>query len=1255
MPRKPIAYLVAALLLAVAAFWRPEAAYAGTGTDNVAAAQVEVRSGLHEGYARIVVKWKRLPAFHTGGDTSVVEVRFAKPLQADLTKAIKSLDGWVERAEISADGQTLRLHLARELAVRTFPLGSMAVIDLIDTAAVAEAAAKAKAKEESQSAAKDEPAAEAASEKLAKASSQETSKQTPKAASKETPKAAPKEAKKAPAKEPGKKPEIAAAPDSENTPIRITPAAKAEAEKPEVAPLPSVSLPSVATAPDHSSAALAGAQAAVALEAAAPTINVESKDHGSFSRLIFNWDQAVDYEIERVGETVTVLFDAPGKIDLLGLRRALPKRFSSLESALSDGKLILQVNIGEALRLRHFQKGARIVIDALEVAGTLAMSSRPSWASQGVLSKPGVSDRLKKLAEKSVSEKKETSAIAQMNSSMVSVMRRNAARSSVAGRQQSAELAVEPGRPESEAERVLGAKLPPAPPLIVATETISGGMRLRFMWDRRVGASVFRRMGYLWMVFDVPRVVDLSTLGMSDKLTGMILSADQLRAPGATVLRFGIASDLWPRVARSGATWMVELTDAQFPPAKPLLIRTEPSAIGGARVLVPTPGAGRRIKFDDPEVGDSIVVVPISEPGVGVKTGRDFVQFTILPSAQGMAFMARADDIAIGTNVTGVEVKSERELYMSADVIVGASRPAKISDGSASSTGPVLFEYEAWRRDDLGDYLEAKQHLQNAVISAGIEGRTQRRLNLANFNFAHGLAEDAIGVIQRIAEEDSSSEERPDFVALRGATLMLLGRAEQAALDLNRELLDGYMDVTLWRAALTATRGDWEGADSAFVISGPAFERLPSDLRARFGLLAAHAALSVGNIHRVNLLVERIENEASNPKDRAEARFLQAKAYQRTGNTIAALELYEELALNGSRPLRARSELSRVELMLHLGRMNRNEAIEALEQLRHAWRGDSFEQLLLRRLAELYRKEQNYLNALLAMRDAVEFFAESAATPAVTEQMDRMFSDLFIEGGADALSPLTALSLYYEFGEFAPDGASGGRIAEELANRLVDVDLLDRAAELLSNQLAAIDGVDKARVGAHLAVIQLLDQEAEQAIETLKQTHGEGTEIPAALMLERRHLQARALSAIDQAGEALALLEKDKSREASLLRADINWRAEMWAEAAQEFDKVFDAVEGDVSTEEQHLIMRHVVALMLSEDAAGLEAVRARYGESMSASVYNNAFDLITKSADNGDVPVHELPRILANIEGVEAFLTTYRDSPEDKEANTVN
>ena len=279
-------------------------------------------------------------------------------------------------------------------------------------------------------------------------------------------------------------------------------------------------------------------------------------------------------------------------------------------------------------------------------------------------------------------------------------------------------------------ERALTAKLPPAPPLTVSAEAISGGMRLRMLWDRRVGASVFRRLSYLWMVFDVPRIVDLSALGMSDGMTGTITSADQLRAPGATVLRFGIAGNLWPRVARSGNTWLVELTDAPLPLAKPLLIPAEPSAKGGARVLVPTPGAGRAIKFDDPEVGDKLIVVPVSEPGV--------------------------------------EVTSPRELYMSADTIMSVGRLAEVSDGLETAMGP-LFEYEAWRRDDLGQYLDAKRHLQHAVVSAGIELRTERRLNLANFHFAHGLAEDAIGVIHRIADEDPQSLERPDFLALRGA------------------------------------------------------------------------------------------------------------------------------------------------------------------------------------------------------------------------------------------------------------------------------------------------------------------------------------------------------------------------------------------------------------------------------------------------------------------------------------------------------
>ena len=81
----------------------------------------------------------------------------------------------------------------------------------------------------------------------------------------------------------------------------------------------------------------------------------------------------------------------------------------------------------------------------------------------------------------------------------------------------------------------------------------------------------------------------------------------------------------------------------------------------------------------------------MSEPGGGVKTGRAFVQFDIIASAQGMAFKTRADDVAIDIGVTGVEVTSPRELYMSADTIMSVGRLAEVSDGLETAMGP-LFE-----------------------------------------------------------------------------------------------------------------------------------------------------------------------------------------------------------------------------------------------------------------------------------------------------------------------------------------------------------------------------------------------------------------------------------------------------------------------------------------------------------------------------------------------------------------------------------
>ncbi|MEJ0067681.1 MAG: hypothetical protein WDO24_01900 [Pseudomonadota bacterium] len=81
--------------------------------------------------------------------------------------------------------------------------------------------------------------------------------------------------------------------------------------------------------------------------------------------------------------------------------------------------------------------------------------------------------------------------------------------------------------------------------------------------------------------------------------------------------------------------------------------------------------------------------------------------------------------------------------------------------------------------------------------------------------------------------------------------------------------------------------------------------------------------------------------------------------------------------------------------------------------------------------------------------------------------------------GPRKLPPLTALALYDDFRDLTPPGPRGDKMIQNLADRLVAMDLLDRAGELLDYQIKnRLSGTEKARIGARLAVVQMLDPQA---------------------------------------------------------------------------------------------------------------------------------------------------------------------------------
>ena len=209
----------------------------------------------------------------------------------------------------------------------------------------------------------------------------------------------------------------------------------------------------------------------------------------------------------------------------------------------------------------------------------------------------------------------------------------------------------------------------------------------------------------------------------------------------------------------------------------------------------------------------------------------------------------------------------------------------------------------------------------------------------------------------------------------------------------------------------------------------------------------------------------------------AEVDLVRGEGFEIVGEEEQALDTFDAVITAKFRPSGARAAFNQANMMLKRGDIAAAEAIDRFERLRFAWRGDDFEVGLLKRLGELYLQEGDYRNALTAMRSTVTNFPELRESRALTQQMNDIFRLLYLDGEADELEPVSALALYYDFRELTPVGKIGDEMIRKLSDRLVAVDLLDRASQLLEHQVKfRLKGPERAKVGASLAFINLTNR-----------------------------------------------------------------------------------------------------------------------------------------------------------------------------------
>ena len=851
------------------------------------------------------------------------------------------------------------------------------------------------------------------------------------------------------------------------------------------------------------------------------------------------------------------------------------------------------------------------------------------------------------------------------------------------------------------------ATVPPRAPVDVSINVApaENGAKIVFAWQETVAAAAFRRNGALWLVFDMP-AKDVKNL-LSDAQVAKLGKAAQVDVPDATIIRIAESSPLGVAMRASGHSWIVDVTQGgKDAPTATIEQRHENLADGASSLLLRTNNPGRVASIMDPS-GGRLYVVPVRPAGLGIAEQAGWPEFQLLPSYQGVVIASQSDAITVDSLSQGVVVTTKPQAAPVAEAPaegeqVASQEQAPPAEGEAGATTekpaeppkdgeppkegeptlasvPWLFDLPTWRRGGEATFTADQRQLEGAVTSADEADKVPARLALSEFYFAHGLIAEAQDALSQIGREGRDQLDQRELALLSGAIQILDGELDKAKDSLSDKSLEGVAEANLWQGILAARQGKWPEAAKLLTEPLPNIADYPKPVREQIYIWAGTALNNAGNPVAARRFADALRLDQPDREARDRVTYLDGQISLKAGDRETAIAMWSRLSDSTVDEVRALSQFDLVNERLKGGEIKPAEAIAPLEALRFINRGGDFEFNLLRQLGTLYLAVDQPRKGLVTLRGAAANFPDRPEAKDVGEQMSKAFRELYLENGADRLTPLTAVALYDEFRELTPPGVDGDRMISMLADRLVKVDLLGRAAELLDDLVKKrLTGLDKAEAGTRLASIRMLDQKPEAALQALKGSAIDEP-LPPALFAERKRLEARATFDAGDTLGGLQMLNGDDSLDAKWLRADMQWRTREWPAAATALDDLVaaeeqamaderaaleaatdpaknptaavgraDAEEALRAKQDQHfkdkiapLLLNRAVALSLASDRRGLKALANDYGKQMEGTDQAKAFAMLT-APDNG--LVESISAEMASVDRIDAFVTDYRE-----------
>ncbi|MGQ0527234.1 MAG: hypothetical protein ACT4OY_04295 [Alphaproteobacteria bacterium] len=1027
------------------------------------------------------------------------------------------------------------------------------------------------------------------------------------------------------------------------------------------------------------------------------SVTMRAGEHAGYSRLVFDWQDKVAYSVNTAqpGKLI-ITFQKNALLDKKTLAGQIAKNVQSVET-LSQDPLTIDITLPAGSKTRNFQAGKRVLIDIYDAPGAPAMQSKTEIKPEAKPEpkKPGPVKEIARVqpaaGEKKAEEKPPEAVKVEEKKEKVTVVEKfgppmpalpfrkkgltpEVVKIEAPDTKELARPRPVQSLPEKPVKKSMPQTVQAAPPEIgpkKAIKKLEAPTIISFSAIDSIDLAVFERGRKIWMLSH------LQNLMLRPQVTGpgadSLLPLNVKESGDVKIFQFIQPQGAQLRAQGGGVLWRIMMATATDVLPKEKTQPVEPTlqmAEGGGKILWPLREMGRIADITDPVTGKALKVVTVRSGEQFAGPARDFVEFEVLPSTLGIAILPKVDDLQITLTPQGVEITRATGLHFTP----GEEVAAIVKDREKTKRRPKIdpnvrriFDFNEWQMGSLVTLEQNKTILLGNLPKRPDNQKTGGIITLAKMYLSHGMWAEALGFLSFAEAEAPELLQNPEFIALRGAAQILGLESEAGFSSLSMDELQIFPEIDYWRAIALAHLGDWQQAGETMPRDFGILADYPPEMITRLSLVMSEIALRAGDRKAGAELLGLIQDEAAefSPQQKAAFDYLQGELARQNGKPEETKKLWEPLANGPDEQYRVKAGLAMTRLLSDEKKITPKEAIDRLERLRYAWRGNELEAQVNYWLGHMYFVNGDYIKGLKIMRDAAGYAAGTDLGETITTEMAQVFSDLFLSVKLDKVSAVDAAVIHSEFSELIPPGEKGDIVASRLIDHLIKYDLFEQAETLLQGQFdRRLQGLDAYEGGVRLAAIYLLDRKPVNALSVLNKSVDHLRKLPVAEQTPMRLrqvalLRARAFSEQNKPEQAMGLLgELDDGADVNRLRADIAWRAGYWDDASEALGYVVNdeniSVTAAPSAETVSLLLRYAVALNLGNDRIRLANLREKYGAAMAQTDKARVFEMVTRSWQSALLEDREaLMSMVSEVDLFENFLNNSGNGATQPAAKT--